>query len=312
VDRRLLQPVLGAQAALGLLILPGQEVWLHAAAAAGFAGLVAVGVTLAIERWGGVVGGLLGTLPTTIVPAALGVYAQAPSLEAYRDTLCAAPAGMLLNALFLYLWRVLPPRLPPGHGLAARLGAMVVLSLLAWAAGALLVTTGLSAARTAGVALLPLAAGLGAAIVVLGGWACLGDVPAPPGRRPVGPGALVARGSLAAFAIGAAVLLSATGNALLAGMATVFPAIFLTTMVSLWLAQGEAVPGGAVGPMMLGSASVAAFALLATWSLPALGAGPGSVVAWLLAAGGVTVPATAWLRRRQRPARIPPEPVADS
>ena len=39
--------------------------------------------------------------------------------------------------------------------------------------------------------------------------------------------------------------------------------IFLTTMVSLWLSQGEAVPSGAVGPMMLGASSVAVYALLA-------------------------------------------------
>ena len=38
---------------------------------ASFAALVAVGVTVAIEKWGGVIGGLLGTLPTTIVPASI-------------------------------------------------------------------------------------------------------------------------------------------------------------------------------------------------------------------------------------------------
>ena len=39
-----------------------------------FAGLVAIAVTVAIERWGGVIGGILGTLPTTIIPAAIGMY----------------------------------------------------------------------------------------------------------------------------------------------------------------------------------------------------------------------------------------------
>ena len=42
-----------------------------------FAGFVAILVTVAIEKWGGIVGGVLGTLPTTIVPAAMGMYVEA-------------------------------------------------------------------------------------------------------------------------------------------------------------------------------------------------------------------------------------------
>ncbi|MCP4793368.1 MAG: hypothetical protein GY882_08585 [Actinomycetia bacterium] len=39
-----------------------------------------------------------------------------------------------------------------------------------------------------------------------------------------------------------------------------FPAIFMTTMVGLWLSQGPDVPLGAAGPMLLGSTSVAVYA----------------------------------------------------
>ena len=39
-----------------------------------FAGIVATAVTVAIEKWGGLVGGLLGTVPSTIVPAGIGMY----------------------------------------------------------------------------------------------------------------------------------------------------------------------------------------------------------------------------------------------
>ena len=41
-----------------------------------FAGIVAVFVTVAIEKWGGIIGGILGTLPTTIIPATIGIYAE--------------------------------------------------------------------------------------------------------------------------------------------------------------------------------------------------------------------------------------------
>ena len=108
---------------------------------------------------------------------------------------------------------------------------------------------------------------------------------------------LVARGLLAASVIGAAVLIAAVGGALVAGMVSVFPAIFLTTMVALWLSHGEAVPTAAVGPMMLGSASVASFALLSALAIPALGPAAGAAAAWVTAVGVVTVPGWLWLGR---------------
>ena len=43
--------------------------------------------------------------------------------------------------------------------------------------------------------------------------------------------------------------------------------IMRIAMIALWLAQGEAVQAGAVGPMMLGSSAVAGYALLASETL---------------------------------------------
>ena len=39
-----------------------------------FAGLVAILATVAIEKYGGVIGGIFGTVPTTIVPAAAFIW----------------------------------------------------------------------------------------------------------------------------------------------------------------------------------------------------------------------------------------------
>ena len=49
--------------------------WTSVLLSAVFAGVVATAVTMAIEKWGGLVGGLLGTVPSTIVPAGIGMYA---------------------------------------------------------------------------------------------------------------------------------------------------------------------------------------------------------------------------------------------
>ncbi|DAC65981.1 MAG TPA: hypothetical protein D7I13_06435, partial [Candidatus Poseidoniales archaeon] len=72
-----------------------------------FAGIVATGVTVAIEKWGGLVGGLLGSVPSTIVPAAVGMYV-AGGEQGLVASMSVVPLGMLLNALFLGAWLVLP------------------------------------------------------------------------------------------------------------------------------------------------------------------------------------------------------------
>ena len=68
-----------------------------------FAGIVAVLVTMAIERWGGIVGGVLGTIPTTIIPATIGIYLEAGS-EDLATSMSLVSFGMLLNALFIGAW----------------------------------------------------------------------------------------------------------------------------------------------------------------------------------------------------------------
>jgi hypothetical protein len=242
--------------------------------------------------------GLIGTLPTTIVPASLGIYAQSASDVEFAQAMGAVPAGMLVDVGFLYLWRLLPPKLP-ALGLTARLALMTGLSLLGWAVGALLLIAGLDRLDDASVPPLAVGAILTIISIAAGALACLRAPPAPAGSTRVGPLTLAARGTLAGAAIAVAVWLAHVAGPLAAGMAAVFPAIFLTTMVSLWLSQGEAVQAGAVGPMMLGSASVSAFALAAALLFPLLGPAIGTVAAWAAAVLLVTLPAWRWLRRLQ-------------
>jgi hypothetical protein len=261
------------------------------------AGLVAIGATLAIERWGGIVGGFLATLPSTILPATWGLWSSVGP-TGYRDAMAAVPFGMLVNAIFLHLWRVVPRSLPPR--VHARLGWTLAISLLGWTVLALASLAVLSLARSvAPAALVPFALSLAVAAWIFGVVACLDGVPAPGGTRAVRPAVVLARGVLAALAVGAAVHLGGLGLGIASGLCSTFPAIFLTTMVSLWLAQGEAVPTGAIGPMMLGSTSVSAYALLTCVTFPALGTARGSALAWACAVTVVAAPSFLWLRRRR-------------
>ena len=226
-----------------------------------FAGIVAVLVTVAIEKWGGIVGGVLGTLPTTIVPAAIGMYVEAGS-EDLATSMSLIPFWMLLNALFVASW-VVYPRINKDVTLVK----MIFVSLSFWTVLAILMTISLSEAlnhiseRNVGIAGLVCLVGLGL-------WMTWIPVNAPKGKNPVTKYVLVMRGLAAATAIGIAVYFSGMGMPIIAGLAAVFPAIFLTTMVALWMAQGSDVPTGAAGPMMLGGSSVAMYSLIAPWALP--------------------------------------------
>ena len=122
---------------------------------------------------------------------------------------------------------------------------------------------------------------------------------APKGKHRVRPLVLVARGSAAALAIGCAVWLSSLSYAMISGLVSTFPAIFLTSMVALWLSQGQDVPQGAAGPMMLGGASVAVYAIVAMWLFPLYGVVIGSILTWVISVGGWTVPAYLFLQWRQ-------------
>ena len=263
---------------------------------AAFGALVAIGATVAIERFGGRAGGLIGSMPSTIIPASIGFFLSTDDAITYQDALHAVPAGMMVNACFLYAWRVLP-RWIRTERLTVQLTLVSFCSLVIWgllAAGFVLLM------RETSLPSVYLGGGFFVLQLGFGIWACRENPPAPKGAQRVRPVVLASRGLLAGTAIGAAVWISSLGIPFLAGMASIFPAIFLTTMVSVWLAQGRAVQAGAVGPMMLGSAAVSGYALAASALFPSLGPGWGAVAAWFIAVGVVSWPVWLWLQRNKR------------
>ena len=176
------------------------------------AGLVATAVTVAIEKWGGLVGGLLGTVPSTIVPAAIGMY-LAGGEDDLMLSMAVVPLGMLLNALFLGAWLVLPrwfsnashPLLLTSIGALALwgvLGVTVWLLMNNTVVGYLLTEQELAAA---GLILLVI-------IAVAFNWR---PQPTPKGSEAVSKTVLFFRGMMAAVAIGIAVWLAGLGLSLI-------------------------------------------------------------------------------------------------
>ena len=258
-----------------------------------FAGLVAILVTVAIEKFGGLIGGVLGTIPSTIIPAAAGVYAI-DGEETLVASMSVVPLGMLINGMFLGVWIILPKYI---NNDSYKLPLTTVISLCIWGVLALIslivarrVTDGLVSEFILGFA----------GLIALAALAILFNLKgasAPKGVNKVPLFVLSVRGIAAGLAIAACLILAEIGLPFVAGLASAFPAIFLTSMVALWISQGPQVPQGAAAPMMLGGASVSVYALLAMWSLPSAGVIFGSLVAWFGAVGLWTIPAFLLLRK---------------
>ena len=260
-----------------------------------FAGLIAIISTVFVERAGGAIGGVI-TLPTTIVPASLGIWSEVGSEESFSAAMSIVPVGMLLNLLFLGVWRKSPlwfGSLLKGNFL---LVGVSVLSVALWALFA-----GISASivemTSESIDPLLIALTTTMASIVLGFLAVKSNPTAPAGKNAVGWIVLLVRGTAAGLAIGASVWIASMGLPFISGIISVFPAIFLTTMVSLWLSQGPEVPIGAAGPMMLGSASVSFYAILSIFLFPIMSPWMGAITSWLIVVGTFTAPVGYWTWR---------------
>ena len=131
---------------------------------------------------GGRIGGVLGTIPTTIVPAGIGL-ALASDAEALAASLAVVPYGMLINGCFLLVYVLVPPRLSSDGG-----GALVLTTttaLLVWSAfGALVLLTLDPLLLRAAPMTLGVVGTL--ALAVMGVLAARGPRPAPAGHRSPG------------------------------------------------------------------------------------------------------------------------------
>ena len=260
------------------------------------AGLVAILATVFIERLGGAIGGII-TLPTTIVPASIGIWIGVNGdTVSFTAAMSMVPIGMLLNVLFLGSWRILPRYLDNKFPEKYLLIAVAIFSVIFW-----LVTAGVSTVMVEEISYFidPIYIGFIAVLFafILGFFAVSKGGEAPSGSNSVSLYSIMMRGLAAGGAIGLSVWIAALGLPFISGVVSVFPAIFLTTMVSLWLAQGRAVPVGATGPMMLGSSSVSIYALICILLFPLYGVWVGSIVCWLLSVIFYSVPVGVWTWR---------------
>ena len=211
--------------------------------------------------------------------------------------MAAVPVAMVVNTAFLGTFIVLPRRLPDASLRSLAITALAALTV--WGLLSLLAGMSFRGLLTVGLHPIAIACGVLLAQIILAAALCWRLLPAPKGTHAVKWYVVLGRGCAASTAIGVAVLLSQLDVPFVAGLASAFPAIFLTTMVSVWVSQGTSVPAGAAGPMALGSCSVNLYAILCTQLYVRVPWVVGILIVWPIAVLFGSVPSFFYIKWRR-------------
>jgi len=242
-----------------------------------------------IERFGGIVGGIFGTIPLTIIPFIIGLlfFETADRVDL---TLNMVPGGMTGTMVILLMWRFIPPHLPRQYSSHKRLLLMLLVSFLAWVA----VASGVATFMFFMVEIFPqkqqpwditLAVGVAFFFVYIFASIIFVGIPRlPVGRK--GDEVVTLWHHLGRFAVGWTMttvsVVIARYNIFAGGVSIAFPSVSLPALASLWMIHSDTVAMSAASPMIVGSASISLFAILFAWANPILeleyGKIPGTVV----------------------------------
>jgi uncharacterized membrane protein (GlpM family) len=226
---------------------------------------VVVLITVIAERFGTKVGGIFGTLPSTLVIALLFI-AFNRGLEFASDAAAVIPAELGINVVFLLVFALLVHR----SVLLAFVSTFVIWGILS----TMLVVFNMS---SIGISVLLYLSAVIGAFFVLEFWKntpSLGNVKVHYTAKKI-----VFRGVLAGFFIAFAVSLSNIGS-IVSGIFSVFPAILSSTMIISVREHGPNFAAGMAKSMSLGLSSVCVYATLIHFLYPTLGIVVGTVIAY--------------------------------
>lgn len=224
-------------------------------------------ITVIAERYGTKKGGILGTLPSTIMIAYLFI-AYNEGITVATQSVAVVPAEMGINVIFLLLFTIFAYR---------SLILALAVSLSIWTIGSLLLL------------LINLENLLASFLIFIFGFLVAMFVLERKKKTPsIGrvrtcytPVRILLRGLFAGIVIGVAVLLSNIG-AVLSGILSAFPVIFLSTMIIAMRVQGPGFAGGMAKSMIFGSPSVVGYTIAIFFFYPAYGIIIGTIGAFVL------------------------------
>lgn len=216
--------------------------------------VIAIVMAICIERFGGAVGGIISSVPTTILPTTYVFFSDSSKNNIEQsESLFAAPIGIFAtNLFFLPVWKILPAKLEKRMKNVTLTLFTLFISLVAWFVSAVFMTWLETVVSNAGIPIWAFSIVVMLICVVVGTILCWSLPPTPKGKNHVKWYIHCIRGLAAFLCICCTSLLNSSGLGLFAGAFSGFPAIFSTSIVSVSLAQGASVSTGAVGPMIIG------------------------------------------------------------
>ena len=265
------------------------------------AGLVVCFATTLVEHFGGVIGGVISTLPHVAVFGSIAFYIkeQDDNVGLFHYGTLSMPMGMLAIALLILTFHTLSQttRIPFLKNLKSihRLMTLTFLSLCCYAAstGFLLLVFSQISQNVRGLWLLSI--GCFICHFLVASCTLRTFTPSPKADSPSSLKGLVLRGTSTTILFLLATTAAASEPAL-AGILVNFPLVTIVTVTSLWVTHGEVIAIGVLTPMSFGMLSPSLYALLATSFVPLLDRW-GFAVAWVVAVCLATLPITLFLRR---------------
>ena len=229
--------------------------------------LVVILISIIAERYGTKIGGIIGTLPSTILIAYIFI-AYNEGITTATQSVAVVPAEMGVNVLFLLLFALTVSR---------SLSTALLVSLSLWA----LCSFTLYAINMNNVfiSLLIFLVLFIIALYVLERvkkTSSIGRV-----RTHYTPLKIILRGIFAGIVIAFAVFLSNMG-AVISGIFSAFPVIFLSTMIIETKEQGITFAAGLAKSMIFGSPSVVVYAVVIVFLYPLYGFVAGTIIAFII------------------------------
>jgi len=228
--------------------------------------LVVIIVMFIAENYGSKVGGILGTLPSTIVVAFVAIaYTEGTNFAS--EAALVVPAELGINVLFLFVFALLIHR--------SVVGAFVI-TFAVWSVLSLLLVYGYINNIVLSLLIYVVCAII--SFIILEKKVkipSMGKVVIHYTIRK-----MIFRGVLAGVVIALAVLLSQVGS-VISGIFSVFPAILSSTMLISVREHGPDFAAGMAKTMMLGLSSVATYATVIHLLYPLYGVIIGSVIAYI-------------------------------
>ncbi len=222
-------------------------------------------ITIIAERYGTKTGGILGTIPSTIIVAFIFISLNRGVYFASQSAVV-VPAEMGVNLVFLFVFALLSYR---------SIYVAITASLTVW----VLLTSLLFVLNLENIFV---SIAIYAAALIFT-FMVLERVKKTPSIGSVAvhytPMKIIFRGLLAGTVIAIAVFLSNIG-AVLSGIFSVFPAIFLSTMLISLREHGPDFAGGIAKSMIFGSQSVMIYAVAIYFFYPLYGVVLGSIFAF--------------------------------